>query len=445
MERSTISRRNFLNLAVGAGAGVALAGCGSSGPKSTTGGGGGTGTATYWFLSGQPQESIRTNAVTRFNKANPKTQIKPTTFQNDAYKTKIKTAIGAGQAPTIIWGWGGGGLKSYVEAGQVEDLTSWFGQNAAVKDRLFPSSFGAATINGKIYAMPAETVQPIVLFYNKKAFDKVGVQPPQSWGDIMALVPKFNAKGIAPFSLGGQSRWTNMMWLEFLFDRIGGSEVFQAVFEGEKDAWSNPAAIDGLTKAQELIKANGFVKGFSSITADSNADQALLYTGKAAMMLHGVWTYGMMGQSGGNFVSGGHLGYMNFPPVDGGKGDPSDTVGNPGQYLSISSKASAVQKDIAKKFFATQVLSDAEVKDWIATGSVPIVKGTDSQLGASKDADFLKFVYDTAANAKVFAQSWDQAMSPTAAEKLLDNIAKLFQLQISPQQFAANMNAVIGQ
>ena len=31
-----------------------------------------------------------------------------------------------------------------------------------------------------------------------------------------------------------------MMWLEFLFDRIGGSEVFQAVADGEADAWSEP-------------------------------------------------------------------------------------------------------------------------------------------------------------------------------------------------------------
>ena len=61
------------------------------------------------------------------------------------------------------------------------------------------------------------------------------------------------------------------------------------------------------------------------------------------------------------------------------------------------------------------------------------------------DADFLTFVYDTASNAKVFAQSWDQALSQTAAEKLLDNIAKLFQLSITPQQFADNMNQVIGQ
>jgi raffinose/stachyose/melibiose transport system substrate-binding protein len=449
VDPKTLSRRNFLGLAAGAAATAALAGCGSSGPsdKGSGGGGGGAaaGAATYWFLTGPPGEQIRQASVDRFNQANPDAKITATTFQNDAYKTKIKTAIGAGQAPTIIWGWGGGGLRSYVQANQVEDLTSWFAENAAVKDRLFPSSFGAATIDGKIYAMPAETVQPIVLYWNKKLFDKVGAEPPQSWDDLMSLVPKFNSAGVAPISLGGQSRWTNMMWLEFLFDRIGGPEVFQAVFDGEKDAWSNPASIEGLTKAQELIKANGFVKGFSSITADSNADQALLYTGKAAMMLHGTWTYGNMKEAGGDFVSGGNLGYMNFPAIEGGKGDLSNTVGNPGQYYSISSKATPEAKETAKKFFSTAVLSDAEVKEWTDNGAIPIVKGTDSQLSSSKDAEFLTFVYDTASKAKVFAQSWDQALSPTAAEKLLDNIAKLFQLSITPQQFASNMNQVIGQ
>jgi raffinose/stachyose/melibiose transport system substrate-binding protein len=441
VERIALSRRSFLNLAAGAGAGAALAACGSSGPSKGSGAAGG---ATYWFLTVDPGERIRRSSVNRFNAANPDRKITPTAFQNDAYKTKIKAAIGAGQAPTIIWGWGGGGLKSYVDAGQVEDLTGWFAQNAAVKDRLFPSSFGAATVGGKIYAMPCETVAPIVLYYDKRAFDKIGAQPPQSWGDIMDLVPKFNAKGIAPFSLGGQSRWTNMMWLEFLFDRIGGPEVFNAVFAGEKDAWSHPAAIDALTKVQDLVRASGFVKGFSSITADSNADLALLYTGRAAMMLHGAWTYGAMLLQGGNFVPGGNLGYMTFPAVDGGKGDLSDTVGNPGQYLSISAKATAEQKEIAKKFFATTVLSDAEVKEWTAAGNVPIVKGADATFTGSKDADFLKFVYQTASQAKVFAQSWDQALSPTAAEALLDNIARLFQLSISPQQYVSNMNRVIG-
>ena len=445
-----MSRRDFLGLAalsVPVLAGVAA--CSSSKPSggagtgNASGGGGSTGTATYWFLSGQPQQGIREDSVKAFNASSSKGKISYTEFQNDAYKTKIKTAIGAGQAPTIIWGWGGGGLKSYVQANQVEDLTSWFDQNPDVKSRLFPSSFGAATISGKIYAMPSEAVQPIILYYNKKVLDKVGVQPPQSWGDILDMVPKINAKGIAPFSLGGQSRWTNMMWLEFLFDRIGGPEVFQAVFDGEKDAWSNPASIQGLTECQKLIKANGFIKGFQSITADSNADQALLYTGKAAMMLHGSWTYGSMKADGGDFVSGGHLGYMNFPALEGGKGDPTNTVGNPAQYYAISSKADAGAQETAKKFFSTTVSDDTEAAQWIDAGNVPIVKGTDAKLAASKDAEFLKFIYDTSANAKTFAQSWDQALPTSAAETLLDNIAKLFALSITPQQWIDNMNKAI--
>jgi len=450
--KKAASRRGFLALALGTPiAGAALAACGgSSGPSSassagaaSSGAAAGAG-ATYWTLTGAPQEAIRKATVDRFNAANPNTKIATTLFQNDAYKTKIKTALGAGQGPTILWGWGGGGLKSWVDAGQVDDLTQWFTDNAALKDKLFPSTFGAATVGGKIYAMPAETVTPIVMYYNKKVFDKVGVKPPQSWGDILALVPKFNAAGVAPFSLGGQSRWTNMMWLEFLFDRIGGSEVFQAVFDGQKDAWSNPVAIQALGEMQKLIKAGGFIKGFSSITADSNADQALLYTGKAAMMLHGAWTYGSMKTAGGDFVTGGHMGYMNFPGVDGGKGDPSDTVGNPAQYLSISSKATDADKATAKNFFKTAVLDTEEQKAWIGSGNIPIVKGSDSLIGSSPDADWLKFIYTTASGAKNFAQSWDQALSPTAAEVLLDNIAKLFQLSISPEQFATNLNAVIG-
>jgi len=442
---SNFSRRNFLGLAAGAAGAAALAACGSSGPSNKGGstGGGGGGSASYWSLSGPPGQAIRQATIDRFNAANPSTKIAPNFFANDDYKQKIKTAIGAGQAPTMIWGWGGGGLKSYVDGSQVVDLTDWFGQNAAVKEKILPSSFGAATVNGKIYAMPIETVQPIVLFYNKKVFEKVGVEPPKTYGDILNLIPKFNAKGIAPFSLGGQSRWTNMMWLEFMLDRNAGSDVFNNVFAGKAGAWSDPAVLDMLTKVQDLVKGNAFIKGFSSITADSNADQALLYTGKAAMMVHGSWSYGIQKANGGDFVKSGGLGWMNFPPIEGGKGDPSNTVGNPGQYLSISSKASAAEQDVAKKFFSTTLVDDDEKAGWVKSGGVPVLTNSDS-LFTGDDAQFLKDMSAIASGAKTFAQSWDQALSPTAAETLLDNIAKLFQLQVSPQQWIDNMNGVIG-
>ena len=101
----TTSRRTFLGLVGGGALAAGLAACGSSGPKSTsgssTGAAAGTGT-TYWFLTGQPQQAIREAQVKRFNDANSGTQIKTTEFQNDAFKAKIKTAIGAGPSKAIF-------------------------------------------------------------------------------------------------------------------------------------------------------------------------------------------------------------------------------------------------------------------------------------------------------------------------------------------------------
>jgi raffinose/stachyose/melibiose transport system substrate-binding protein len=244
-----------------------------------------------WSLTGQPNQGIRQDSVDAFNKLGKGT-IKVTFFQNDPYKAKIRTAVGAGQAPTLIFGWGGGILGSYAGAGQVEDLTSWLHENAAFKDKYIPAVWKAATIDGKIYAAPIQNTQPIVMYYNKTLFDKAGTQPPATWDDVMNLVDVFNKQGVAPFSLCGQSKWTSMMWLEYLFDRVGGPEVFDAIYANKPDSWSNPAVISSGQKVQELVKANGFIKGFSSIAADTNADQAVLYTGKAAMMLHGGWAYG---------------------------------------------------------------------------------------------------------------------------------------------------------
>ncbi|MCI2238130.1 extracellular solute-binding protein [Paenibacillus sp. TRM 82003] len=440
MTTTPATRRSFLTLALATPlAASALAACGSSGPGQASSGG-----ATMWILTGQPGEGIRTDAVDTFNEANGDQEITLTAFQNDAYKAKIRTAIGADQAPTILPTWGGGGLRDYVRNGKVEDLTPFFEENADLKDKLFPSAFAAATVDGKIYAMPCEAVTPIVFYYNKKLFDQVGAQPPATWDDLMALVPVFKDAGIAPVSLGGQSRWTNMMWLEYLYDRIGGAELFQDIYDGEPDAWSRPESLDALTKVQDLVRAGGFVDGFASIAADSNADQALLYTDKAAMMLHGAWTYGSMKADGGDFVTGGHLGYMNFPTVTGGKGDPAATVGNPSGYYAVSATATDEAKAAAKAFLAEGLVTDATTDAWIAAGSVPIVVGSDSRFGDSEDADWLQFVYDLASGAPTFQQSWDQALSPTAADALLENIEKLFTLSTTPQQFADAMNATTG-
>ena len=82
------------------------------------------------------------DSVEAFNKLGKGT-IEVTYFQNDPYKAKIRTAIGAGEAPTLIFGWGGGIFKSYADAGQVDDLTSWL-------DEMLPSRIKSSPRRGAL-------------------------------------------------------------------------------------------------------------------------------------------------------------------------------------------------------------------------------------------------------------------------------------------------------
>lgn len=439
---TSISRRGLL--AAGAGlAATAVVGCSSSTATTGTSSGGAAaaGKATMWGLSGKPNETILTDCVAAFNKLGKGT-LDVTFFQNDAYKQKIRTAVGAGEAPTMIYGWGGGILKGYADAGQVLDLTDWVKSQAAWKAKYMDSPWGAGTIGGKIFAVPTNNTQPIVMYYNKKLFDQVGASLPKTWDDVMNLVGVFNSKGIAPFSLGGGSKWTSMMWLEYMFDRIGGPEVFNNIYAGKKGSWGDESALKAYKMIQDLVDANGFIKGFMSITADSNADQALLYTDKAAMMLHGGWAYGGMKSAKADFVST-NLAFGAFPSIAGGKGDPKAIVGNPANYWSISAKASAAEQATAKNWLLEGQFTDTVVDAFIASGGVPVQKSAEAKLASSPNKDFLTFIYGLVTGAPNFQQSWDQALSATQAEALLNNISQLFSKQIGPDQFATNMNATL--
>ncbi|MCU1550681.1 MAG: extracellular solute-binding protein [Glaciihabitans sp.] len=407
--------------------------CSSSG---STGGGA---NASLWGLTGGDQDQVEAPSLKEWNAANPKLKIDSNYFANDAYKTKIRTAVGAGSSPTIIYSWAGGTLNSYVKAGKVVDLTA---ATNGIKSKFLPSVFGQGVVDGKTYAVPMNAVTPIMFYYNKKVLAKANIDAPKTWDDILADVPKLKAVGVAPFSLAGGSKWPELMWEEYLVDRVAGPDAFNAVMAGKAGSWSDPGIIQANTMIQQLVDAGGFVKGFSSVTADSNADVALLYTGKAAMMLQGAWVYGTFNTQAAAFVKSG-LGYTTFPAVDGGKGDPNDIVGNPSGYFSVSSAATKAQQKAAIAYLTKGVFDKAYTDRMIKSSQVPPIQGIDSQISAG--GDFGTSVYNLTKAAPNFQMSWDQALPPAQATALLTNLDQLFNKQITPQQFSDNMNKTIGQ
>src|SRR3954447_3722547 len=415
-------------------AGVLTAACSSSGSS-----GAGGDAASAWALTQGSQPTFELSQK-NWNGANAKDKISFQFYANDAYKQKIRVAIGANDAPVIFENWGGGSLKDYADAGKLEDLTASLG--ATAKSKYLASVANVASFGGKLYGVPVNGTQPVVLYYNKDLFAKVGAQPPATWDDLLALVTKFKSAGIAPLSLAGGSKWPDLMYMEYLVDRIGGPSVFQNIVEGKPNAWSEPAVIKAGQMIQQLVDAGAFANGYQSITYDAGQSSALLYTGKAAMQLMGSWDYSTIQAAQPDFVKSGKLGWTTFPTVSGGKGDPADIAGNPANYFSVTKAASAAQKAGAEKYLKDGVLDGPYVDDLLKNGNVPPVVGLETKLASAPNSQWLTYQYDLVKKAPSYQLSWDQALSSSAGDALLTNLDQLFLKKITPQQFADNMNKV---
>ncbi|MCP2253295.1 raffinose/stachyose/melibiose transport system substrate-binding protein [Prauserella aidingensis] len=410
--------------------------CGSGGPADASGAG-------AWALTGGDEQTLRTS-FENWNESNQDAQLNAQFFANDAYKQKIQTAIGAGDAPTLIFGWGGGNLRNWVQAGKVADLSSAVEETPQeLQDRFLPSVRDTGVVDGKTYAVPNNGMQPVLLYYNKDLFDQVGAQPPKTWQDLMDLVPKFKDAGVAPLAIGGQSKWPQLMWLEYLVDRIGGPEVFEAIANNEPDAWSHPAVLKANRMIQDLVEAGAFVEGFNSIASDSGADSALLYTDKAAMYLMGSWAFPTIKDAAPDFISSGKLGYTSFPTVEGGRGNPENIVGNPANFWSVSADAGDQERQAALKYLRDGLLNDRYVDDLLAGGSVPPITGIEGKLSRTDNPEYLSYVYDSAKNAPNFQLSWDQALTPGQADEMLNNLQQVFSGRMTPEQFSTKMNRTI--
>ncbi|MEP7241314.1 MAG: extracellular solute-binding protein [Devosia sp.] len=381
------------------------------------------------------------DSVARFNAANPGVTIKANIIPAP-YPDKVAVAMSGGQPPQIYAGFGGGVLAEQVAAGKVDALTEALDKYPGWFDRFLPGVMTNATIDGKVYAVPMNGIQPVILYYNKQVFTGAGVEPPKTWDDLLKLVDVFKAKGIIPIAVAGAraDAWTELMWLEYLVDRNGGPAALNGVIAGKANAWSDPAFVKAAQMIRQLVDAGAFGTTFSSASYANGQTDALMYTGRAAMQLQGTWDYDIVKGAAPDFIAAGNYGYVAFPSVPGGAGDPSALQGNPANFYSISTNTTPEQLAAALAYLHDEVSSDTYANDFIKIGYIPAVEGVGDKLSQSSDPELAKFVYDLAAKASSFQLSWDQALKPSVSQAMVDNLNELFNGTVTPEQFVANMN-----
>jgi ABC-type glycerol-3-phosphate transport system substrate-binding protein len=279
-------------------------------------------------------------------------------------------------------------------------------------------------------------VQPVMLFYDKEVFRRARLTPPRTYDELLTLVDAFAARGIQPLALSGADGWPALMYLMYLVDRIGGPRVFADIAAGRPGAWSDPAVLRAARLCRQLVERGAFGADFGSLAyADGEATNRLA-TGRAAMQLMGSWEYAAQ-LTVDPSVARGSLGWVPFPTVSDGVGDPADVVGVPANFFSVSSDSA--HPDRMVDFLLDTLVSQRYVDGLLAGGEIPAVVGAQARAAATPDAAFLGFTHRLVAAAPSFTLAWDQALTPSGGATLNANVRRLFALRLSPEQFVAAM------
>ncbi|MDR3192244.1 MAG: ABC transporter substrate-binding protein [Treponema sp.] len=179
-------------------------------------------------------------------------------------KTEVEIRVGGAEGETIV--------KTRLAAGDMADFFI-FNTGSKVNDinpdrncvdltgdygsKVAPLYKSSASSNGKMYSVPVEyTAQGGVIFYNKKIYQRLGLQIPKTWKEFLDNCDKIQASGI-PALLGTfKDTWTSQLIFlsEEYYIKSAMPDWPQQYTANKSNYSNNPAALRSFEKLAETAK-----------------------------------------------------------------------------------------------------------------------------------------------------------------------------------------------
>jgi raffinose/stachyose/melibiose transport system substrate-binding protein len=353
--------------------------------------------------------------------------LEAVSMQGDAYKTKLKVAMGAGDPPDIFSNWGGGPLKTYVDAGMVMPLP----QEAidTLLQRYIKSSFDPVNFDGQTYGAAYSGLTGVYFWYRQDIFEDHGVTVPKTWSEFVEVCRILKEGGVTPIELSNKSKWPSSFYYMYISDRLGGASLFSEAISRGGRTFEDEVYVRTGEMIQDLVEMEAFPKGFNGMDYDSGQGRIMFYSGRAAMTLMGDWHYGIHKAESPETAD--YVDFFSFPEIEGGAGHPSNLIGSPGQdWFSVASTSE--NSEAALAFLTDYVMNADWVQFLIDNGRIPPVNGAAEMV---TDPIVTK-------NARMFEQAnhvqlyWDQFLPPSLGETHKDLVQALFAMSITPQEMA---------
>lgn len=163
--------------------------------------------------------------VAAWNEKNPDRKIVLTYIPHTEMVPKLAQAIASGDVPDLM------GLDliygpQFESAGQLEDITSYFADDATIKTAS-PGHMKVSTFDGKLYGVPLYA-DVSALFWNKDLFKKAGLDPevpPKNLQEIHDFAKKITGveEGVYGYYLAGNCAGCNIFTFAPLIWASGGT------------------------------------------------------------------------------------------------------------------------------------------------------------------------------------------------------------------------------
>jgi raffinose/stachyose/melibiose transport system substrate-binding protein len=277
-----------------------------------------------------------------FKKAHPGVEIVTESYPDQPYQQKIKIYATAKQLPDVFKFWSVTSLlKPLIDGGFVAPLVRADFEGLGY----LPGALDSSTYGGVLYGIPV-SADLWVVYYNKKLFEQAGIERvPATVDELIALVPKFRARGIIPMTTDGKDAWPLAITFDQLAWRISGDPTLPRQALDRKIKFTAPVFVQAARELQRMVKSGLFQEDV--MVSDYDAARNLFGQGKAAMYLMGSWEMGLgtTGAFAADFRAS--VDVFKFPRVTGGKGGTDDLVAwYGGNYvLSASSKNLALGRE----------------------------------------------------------------------------------------------------
>ena len=294
-------RRRLTLVAAAATLGLTLAGCGGAADKPAESAAppseatGKVGVFTWWA---DGSEKVGLDALVGvFNKDYPKL-----TFDNLAVaggagsqaKSVLAAQLKAGNPPDSFQAHAGAELQDYIDAEQLEDLSSFYADNK-LTDQFPKDLVDRLTVDGKIYSVPSNIHRANVVWANVEVLKKAGLDPAKPAENLdawFADMDKIKATGKTPLAVAGS--WTQVQLFENILLSSLGVDGYNGLWDGKTD-WKGA----DVTKAIEAYKK---ALSYTNTDRDSLSDWApatqLVQDGAAAYNVMGDWAEAKFAQDG---------------------------------------------------------------------------------------------------------------------------------------------------